>query len=152
MLAELAAANAAFAVIKQTVQNGKDLSSVAHAIGEFIGAKDDLYKNGHKKKNSFWASFKGESHNDLEEFMALEKIKEQEKQLKELMMFYGRHHLWDDWIKFQVEARKKRQELKKIADKKRKALINSVLLILLIMVLFGGVSLLIWLALYLRGI
>ncbi len=152
MLAELAAANAAFAVIKQTVQNGKDLSSAAHAIGEFIGAKDKLHANGHKKKNSFWATFKGESHNDLEEFIALEKIKEQEHQLKELMMLYGRYHLWDDWIKFQVDMRKKRQEAKKIADKKRKQIIDSILITILVVVLLGGIGLVTWFALYLRGI
>ena len=81
MLAELAAANAAFAVIKQTVQNGKELSSAAHAIGEYIGIKEKLEKDGHKKKNSFWASFKGSGANDLDEFMALEKIHEQEHEL-----------------------------------------------------------------------
>ena len=51
MLAELAAANAAFGVIKQTVMNGKDLASAAHSIGEYIGIKEKLEKQGSKKKN-----------------------------------------------------------------------------------------------------
>jgi len=109
MLAELAAANAAFGIIKQTVMNGKDLASAAHSIGEYIGIKEKLEKQGSKKKNSFWSSFKGKGANDLDEFMALEKIREQEHELKELMMLYGRPHLWDDWVALQDKMRKQRR-------------------------------------------
>ena len=40
MLAELAAANAAFAVIKTAVQNGKDIASAGNAIAQFVVQKD----------------------------------------------------------------------------------------------------------------
>ncbi len=40
MLAELAAANAAFAVIKQAVSNGKEIAAAGSAIAEFVGAKE----------------------------------------------------------------------------------------------------------------
>ena len=52
VLAELAAANAAFAVIKQVVQNGRDISQAAKAIGDFTNAKDALHVRGNEKKNS----------------------------------------------------------------------------------------------------
>ena len=42
MLAELAAANAAFQVIKQAVSNGKDIAAAGSAIAKFVGAKQDL--------------------------------------------------------------------------------------------------------------
>ena len=42
MLAELAAANAAFAVIKQAVANGKEIASAGNAIAQFVGAKEKL--------------------------------------------------------------------------------------------------------------
>lgn len=152
MLAELAAANAAFSVIKQTVMNGKDLASAAHSIGEYIGIKEKLEKEGHKKKNSFWASFKGKGANDLDEFMALEKIKEQEHELKELMMLYGRYHLWDDWLRFQAEMRKKRRAAEEKARKKRKQIIEIALITLLIIVGLGGVALIFWFAVFLKGL
>jgi molecular chaperone GrpE (heat shock protein) len=152
MLAELAAANAAFGVIKQTVMNGKDLASAAHSIGEYIGIKEKLEKEGHKKKNSFWASFKGKGANDLDEFMALEKIKEQEHELKELMMLYGRYHLWDDWLRFQAEMRKKRRAAEEKARKKRKQIIEIALITLLIIVGLGGVALIFWFAVFLKGL
>lgn len=152
MLAELAAANAAFGVIKQTVMNGKDLASAAHSIGEYIGIKEKLEKQGSKKKNSFWSAFKGKGANDLDEFMALEKIREQEHELKELMMLYGRNHLWDDWLTFQAKMRKQRREEEAQARKKRKQIIEGLLLTILIIVGLGGLALVVWFAIFLKGL
>jgi hypothetical protein len=42
MLAELAAANAAFAVIKQAIANGKEIAAAGNAVAEFVGAKEKL--------------------------------------------------------------------------------------------------------------
>ena len=50
MLAELAAANAAFSVIKSAVQNGADLTRCAKQVGQLVGAKEDLQKKVNKKK------------------------------------------------------------------------------------------------------
>lgn len=152
MLAELAAANAAFGIIKQTVMNGKDLASAAHSIGEYIGIKEKLEKQGSKKKNSFWSAFKGKGANDLDEFMALEKIREQEHELKELMMLYGRNHLWDDWLTFQAKMRKQRREEEEKARKKRKQIIEGILLTVLIIVGLGGLALVVWFAIFLKGL
>jgi molecular chaperone GrpE (heat shock protein) len=144
MLAELAAANAAFAVIKQTVQNGKELSSAANAIGEYIGIKEKLEKDGHRKKNSFWAGFKGGGANDLDEFMALEKIKEQEHELKQMMMLYGRYHLWDDWVAFQAKMRKERREAEAKARKLRKQIVETVALVVLLILGMGLIGFVAW--------
>ena len=84
MLAELAAANAAFAIIKTTISNGRELASCGKALGTFISCKEDLMREGNKKRA------RGVGGNDLEEFMALEQIREKEKQLKELMILGGR--------------------------------------------------------------
>ena len=50
MLAELAAANAAFAVIKQAVMNGKSIADVATKVSDYVNATEDLRKLGEKKK------------------------------------------------------------------------------------------------------
>lgn len=121
MLAELAACNAAFAVIKQTLSNGRELADCGKAISDFVTAKDTLQKKAHKKKNSFWTKVGGSAGEDLEEFMALEKVRKQEDQLREAMQLYGRAGLWQDWIKFQAEARKRRQleQEKRIRNRKQ---------------------------------
>ena len=99
MIAELAAFNAAFGVVKEFVANGKDLSDCFGFIGQMTTAKEDL-KLRQAKKNGFTS--------DAEEFAALEQIKQAEDELRELMQYYGRAGLWEDFVKFQAEARKAR--------------------------------------------
>lgn len=110
MLAELAAANAAFAIIKQAVSNGKEIASAGNAIAEFVGAKEKLQQKAQRKGGG----------SDLEEFMALEKIREQEEQLKQIMIYAGRPGLWNDWQKFQAKARVARREAEQERVKRRK--------------------------------
>ena len=98
MIAELAALNAAYSVVKEFVANGKDLTDCFGYIGQMTTAKEDL-KLKHDKKGFT---------SDAEEFAALEQIKQAEDQLRELMQYYGRAGLWDDFVKFQAEARKAR--------------------------------------------
>ena len=119
MLAELAAFNAGFAVVKQVVANGRDLSEAMGAIGKMIGAKEELQRRGDRKKKSFMSVIGGKAEDDFEEFMALEKIRNAEKELETMMKLYGRAGLWDDWVRHQAMARKKRRE-EALAEKKRK--------------------------------
>ena len=133
MLAELAAANAAFAVIKQAVRNGREIADCGKAVSDFVSAKDTLQRRGTKKKNSI---FNNTQANDLEEFMALEKIRQQEEELKQYMIYAGRPGLWNDWIKFQAQARVRRQ--KEAAERKRKiARMGEILLASALIVLLG---------------
>ena len=114
MLAELAAANAAFQVIKTAVQNGKEIASAGSAIANFVGAKEQLQKKAQKKGGG----------SDLEEFMALEQIREQEEQLKQIMIYAGRPGLWGDWQRFQAKARIARREAEEAAIRKRKKIMD----------------------------
>ena len=136
MLAELAAANAAFAVIKQAVSNGKEIAAAGSAIAEFVGAKEKLQAKAAKKGGG----------SDLEEFMALEKIKEQEEQLKQIMIYAGRPGLWHDWQRFQAKARVARREAEIAAVAKRKKIVEGTIIgafILLIVSIVGALTALI---------
>mgnify|MGYP003151133489 CR=1 FL=1 len=141
MLAELAAANAAFAVIKQAVSNGKEIAAAGNAIAEFVGAKEKLEKKASKKGNG----------SDLEEFMALEQIREKEKQLKELMIYVGRPGLWGDWQKFQAKARVARREAENAAVRRRKKIIEGTIIAVLIMAILGVLAALVALILHAQG-
>jgi hypothetical protein len=105
MIAELTAFNAAFGVVKGFIANGKDLHDCFGQIGQMVNAKEDLKLRQQKNKKSLFAS-------DAEEFMALEQIARAEQELRELMQYYGRAGLWDDFIVFQAKARKARLEAK----------------------------------------
>ena len=120
MLAELAAANAAFGVIKSFISNGKELSGCAKQISDFVFSKEAIEKNLKKKKA------KGIGGADLEEFMALEQIREKEEELKKMMIYLGRPGLWQDWQQFQAEARKSRRYQEKLAKKRQEELMEYV--------------------------
>ena len=113
MLAELAAANAAFSIIKKAVQNTGDLAKAGRAISDFVIAKEELQRKANKRKKS------GVRSSDLEEFMDLEKIRQQEQELKQFMIYSGRAGLWHDWQKFQAQARKERRVREELAKRRR---------------------------------
>ena len=119
MLAELAAANAAFGVIKSFVSNGKELSGCVKQISDFVFSKEQLEKKASKKKASGGGG-------DLEEFMALEQIREKEEELKKIMIYLGRPGLWQDWQRFQAEARKSKRYAEKMAEKRKQELIEYI--------------------------
>lgn len=96
MLLELAAANAAFAVIKEAVQNSGDLMAAGQKLFDFFDNKNAIQKRAN-------------SGNDMEAFAALEQIKTHEAELKRLMIYHGRPGLWDDWLRFQKESKEKRE-------------------------------------------
>jgi hypothetical protein len=133
MLVELAAANAAFAVIKEAVQNSGELMNAGQALFQYFDSKSAIQKK-------YEAKAKNSKSNDMEEFFALEQLKKQETELRETMQYLGRAGLWDDWLKFQKEAKQKREEARRAelkAAAKRKAAIIAGLMWSAIVVLLG---------------
>jgi hypothetical protein len=100
MLAEIAAANAAFAVIKGALANGKELHQLGSRVFDYFDNKAKIQESATKKGGG----------SDLEEFMALENLKQQEEELRERMVYAGRPGMWTDWQKFQAQAARKRRE------------------------------------------
>ena len=142
MLEMLMVANSAFAVIKQTLENGKELASAGNAISRFVSAEDKLQQDLHKKRNSIWTNLLGRTDNDLEEFMALEQIRVKNEKLREYMQLYGRAGLWTDYQQYCAEARKQRKEARIQAEKRKqqvKDTILKVILVILITALLSGV-------------
>jgi hypothetical protein len=108
MLVELAAANAAFAVIKETVQNGGDIMAAGAKLFDYFDNKNAIQK-------------KADNSNDMEAFAALEQIKHNEAELKRMMVYHGRAGLWDDWLEFQKQAKHKRIAAEKAAARAKAA-------------------------------
>jgi hypothetical protein len=105
MLAEIAAANAAFAVIKGALANGKELHQLGSRVFDYFDNKAAIQEKATKKGGG----------SDMEEFMALERLRQQEEELRERMVYAGRPGMWDDWVKFQAAAARKRREAKEAA-------------------------------------
>jgi hypothetical protein len=112
MLVELAAANAAFQVIKETVQNGGDIMAAGQKLFDYFDNTSKIQK-------------KAESDNDMEAFAALEQIKNNEAELKRMMVYHGRAGLFEDWLKFKKEAKQKRDAAEKAAARKKAARVEK---------------------------
>lgn len=138
MLAELAACNAAFGIVKKFVQNGRSIADCAKQIGVIVESKDKLQKKVQKKRNGFVGKLKPQQATDLEEFMALESIKEAEAELKQLMIYHGRAGLWDSWLMFQKEARVNRRAAEKEAEKQREEFLYKLYCAVFLAVLWCG--------------
>jgi hypothetical protein len=100
MIAEIAACNAAFAVIKGALANGKELHQLGSRVYDYFDNKAKIQESATKKGGG----------SDLEEFMALEQFRQQEEELRERMVYAGRPGMWNDWVKFQAQAARKRRE------------------------------------------
>ena len=134
MIAEIAAANAAFQVIKTAIKNSGEIASAGKAIVDYFSAtsaiEEEVKKTPERKRS------------DLEEFLALEQLRQQEQELKELLIYQGRPGMWDDFQAFRVKARQQREaeEREKIraalAEKARKKkLLENIMLTLWMIVL-----------------
>ena len=139
MLVELAAANAALAVIKEAIGHGKDIAEFGSQLGQFFSAKSEIAKK---------ASQKG---SDSEEFWALESIRIQEEELKEMMIYQGRAGLWTDWLAFQSAKKRERERAERerilAAQKRRKALLdvfNGILIVTAVLTGLIAVAGLVW--------
>lgn len=138
MLAELAAANAAFAVIKAAVNNSGEILSAGQKLFDYFDAKATIQKRYNQAAQS------GKVSNDMEEFMALEQLKQQEEHLKQSMIYAGRPGMWEDWVKFQAQAARRRKEAAEaaaIAARKRAESLKLTAAYIFIAVGFSGVIL-----------
>jgi hypothetical protein len=144
MLAELALANAAFSVIKEAVANSGDIMNAGQALFQYFDNKAVIQKKANEKG--------GTDRGDLEEFMALEQLKKQEEELKQMMIYQGRAGLWTDWLKFQLDAKKRREAAERERVLKRQRFIGRIKdigMIILAIVLLGGLGIIIGAAVWL---
>jgi len=117
MLAELAAANAAYSTIKKFISNGKEVSDFLAPLKSLVGAEEELKARGNRKSNGIFAKIMGKTGNDFDEFMALEKLAEQRKELESMCRLYAKSGTWDKFLAFEA---KMRVERKKEAEARQK--------------------------------
>ena len=104
MLLELAAANAAFTIVKTALKNTGDILNAPEALAQFFDSKSSLKKTINKK---------GGNKSDLEEWIALQKIEKMEQEFKEYLIYQGAAGQWDSWLQFQAEAKRKKDAAEK---------------------------------------
>jgi len=107
MLAELMVANAAFAVIKQTLTNGKQLLDAGDAVSKYFKAEKDIAK-----------AVANNSGNVLEAFQAKEQLRRQEEELK-YMLNKQRLQGYSDFLQFKAQFSRDQKEAERQAARKR---------------------------------
>ena len=148
VLETMAGINAAYAILKSTIENGKELSSCAQAIGKFASGQTELEKIHQAKSNSLWVKLAGTDASDLETFMHKEKVKRMENNLREYMQLYGRGGMWGDYQKYCAEARKDRARAvreKQLARKKIVDILAGILLSILLVAFSAFIIFMGWL-------
>jgi hypothetical protein len=142
ILESIAAANAAYSVIKTALSNGRETAGLIGAVGKFLGAEEDIKEAINKKKSSPFTAIAGGEQGDWEEFQALEKLRQQRKELESYCRLYAPSGTWDRWQQWQAEARKERQAAKKAAEKAREERNEAIATALgiLMAVIFLGLS------------
>jgi hypothetical protein len=150
MLAELAAANAAYATISKFIANGKEISDVLAPLKNLVGAEEELKARGNRKKGGLFSKVMGKSADDFDEFLALEEISEKRKELESLCRLYGKPGTWDKFIAFES---KMRVERKKAAEERQRQIAATIRYIswgVIAAISLGGVALLYFFTEFLR--
>lgn len=137
-LAVVGAANAAIGQIRTLIGHGKDISSMGKQLSTVLTAEETLKAQGNSKKKSLFAKALGKDEDSFEEFMHLEKIREARKEIESMMRLYGRPGLYNDWVNYQIEMRKKKKQEAEERAKARAQLVDMFQWGVALLFIFGG--------------
>ena len=133
MLAELAIANAAFQVIKQTLSNGKEIADAGSALTKYFGASQAIEQKAKLGTGDVLAAYQ-----------AKQAIERQEKELEwmlnkqGLLGYYKYQQFRDEFFEKQkAEAAKQRVRNKKIKSNVETGLVVTILVILFLAAFVG---------------
>ena len=144
VLETIAAANAAYSVIKKCISNGKETADLMGHVGKFLGAEFALKEAVEKKKKSPFTAITGGEEGDWEEFQALERIQAQRKELESYIRLYGQAGQWDRWVKWQADARTARKKAAIAAERARQERNEMILAAIGMLLVFAGFIGVIW--------
>ena len=146
MIIELMALNASFAVLKEGLNNGRDLVQMGQALSKWFTASSEINKKPGNKVGQGSA---------LESWQAQELIRRQRKEL-EFAITKTRLQAWSDFIAYEAQWHRERKEeahalrVKKAARAKAMAK-NLNIAITVGLVMIGAMGLLIGVAVYIKA-
>ena len=144
VLETLAAANAAYSIIKKSLEAGREVNDMIGHVGKFLTAEDELKEAVKRKKSNPITAITGGGEGDWAEFQALEDLKSKRKELESWCRLYAPSGTWDRWQFFQAEARKARRAAQKQKEKEREEMFEAITLAVSGLLALGGAGALIW--------
>ena len=136
ILESIAAANAAYSVIRSALSNGKETANLMSSIGKFLSAEEDIKSAVERKKKNPLTAITGGEQGDWEEFQALEDIRQKRAELESWCRLYAPSGTWDRWLSYEAKVRTQRAEAKKAAMKAREKRNEQIAVALAIFVAF----------------
>ncbi|MDA9856449.1 hypothetical protein N9C80_08550 [Paracoccaceae bacterium] len=152
MLAELAAANVAYATISKFIANGKEISDALAPLKNLVGAEEELKARENRKKDGLFSKVMGKSADDFDEFLALEQLAEKRKELESMCRLYAKHGTWDKFIAYESKMRVQRKQEAEVKQRQIAANIHYVSWSLITALSIGGFALLYYFTEFLRGL
>jgi len=137
ILESIAAANAAYSVIRTALSNGKETANLMSSIGKFLSAEEDIKSAVDRKKKNPLTAITGGEEGDWEEFQALEDIRAKRAELESWCRLYAPSGTWDRWVSYEAKVRTQRAEAKKAAMKAREKRNEQIAMALAIAVAFS---------------
>ena len=144
VLETLAAANAAYSIIKKSLEAGREVNDIVGHVGKFLTAEDELKEAVKRKKSNPITAITGGAEGDWAEFQALEDLKSKRKELESWCRLYAPSGTWDRWQFFQAEARKARRAAQKQKQKEREEMFEAITLAVSGLLALGGAGALIY--------
>ena len=107
ILESVMAANAAFAIIKTTLNNGREILDAGSALGSYFKAENEIAKEASKG-----------SSNALEAFQAKKQLEKQEDELKQMLNKQGLLG-YHDFLQFKAQFARDQKEAARLEARKR---------------------------------
>ena len=115
----------ALAAVKAAVSAGQELVNVTKQIGEFFEGVDELRAKHEKKKNSVFSS---SDENSMETFVNLQRAKDAEESLREIVISTRGFSAWNELQAIRVQARKDRKAKIEAERKRKQKLIERIII------------------------
>jgi hypothetical protein len=115
-------AQSAVSNIKQAIQLGKDVSGLVGEFSRFFENADHIHRaNSQVKQMSLLGISNAKiGKMALETAMHSDHLRKQEKELKEVLIYSGNGHIWEDMIKERTRLFKARAEEERLMQEKKR--------------------------------
>ena len=152
----IAGATAAFNTIKAGFAAGREIESMAGALGRWMGAVSDIKKaeEYNKKPPLFKKLFQAGSVEEeaLQIFMAKKKAEDMREELKAIISMTRGPSAWEELLKTEADIRKKRQKALYDQEERRRRVLEIVAVCIGVAIIGGFLLTLIILAAKARGL
>ena len=148
-ISAFSAISAASGAISSAIKAGRDLSSLNGPISRYAKAEAQLNFGATRKKNSIFSKMTGAEQAGIDEFFRKEELNQLRTELRSIFVIYGKHGQWE---RLQAEIARQRALIKEELEHRAKVRDKIIIWTVIPLMLGGGGSLIVWLALFLRGL